>query len=53
LGTATESLTVIFITPDGEESYSSDSVSEFQQFDIGSVWNLKLNAMGGVLDVEK
>jgi ribosomal protein L40E len=53
LGAVTESLTVLFITPGGEESYSSDSVSEFQQFEVGSVWNLKLNAMGGVLDAEK
>jgi len=53
LGTTTETLTVIFITPDGEKNYTADSVSEFQQYEMGSVWNLKLSAMGGVLSVER
>jgi hypothetical protein len=53
LGTATETLTVIFSTPDGQKNYSTDSVSEFQQFGIGSEWNLKMNAMGGVMSVER
>jgi ribosomal protein L40E len=53
LGTATEVLTVIFSTPNGEKSYSSDSVSEFQLFEIGSTWTLKMNAMGGVMTVER
>lgn len=53
LGTATETLAVVFSTPAGEKNYTTDSVSEFQQFEIGSVWNLKMSAMGGVLGVEK
>jgi len=53
LGTTSETLTVVFSIPNGEKNYSADSVSEFQQFEIGSVWNLKLNAMGGVISVEK
>jgi hypothetical protein len=52
-GSATESLTVIFSIPDGQETYSPGSISEFQQFEIGSVWTLKMNAMGGVMSVEK
>jgi hypothetical protein len=50
---ATESLTVVFSIPDGQETYSPGSISEFQQFEIGSVWTLKMNAMGGVMSVDK
>jgi len=53
LGSSSETLTVYFNTPDGQETYSPNSVSEFQQFQIGSVWTLKLNLMGGVISVER
>jgi hypothetical protein len=53
LGQATETLSVIFSTSSGQETYSPSSVSEFQQFEIGSTWTLKMNAVGGVLSVEK
>jgi ribosomal protein L40E len=53
LGDASENFTVHFSTAEGQETYSPGSVSEFQQFRIGSTWTLKLNAMGGVLDVER
>lgn len=53
LGSTSETFTVTFSTPDGQETYTLDSVDEFQQFEIGSVWTLKMNAMGGVLDVER
>jgi membrane protease subunit (stomatin/prohibitin family) len=52
LGDASEQLTVTFSTDDGTKTYSPDSISEFQQFDIGSSWTLKLNAVGSVLGVE-
>ena len=53
LGSASEDLTVFFSTSDGQETYSPGSISEFQQFQIGSVWTLKMNALGGVLSVER
>jgi len=53
LGTFTETLTVTFSTPNGQETYTPGSVDEFQQYQIGSVWTLKMNAMGGVLSVER
>jgi membrane protease subunit (stomatin/prohibitin family) len=53
IGSSTEVLTVIFSTPDGQESFSPGTVSDFQQYQIGSVWNLKLNALGGVMSVGK
>lgn len=53
VGTATQSLNVNFGTSDGQITYSPNSVDEFQQFQIGSVWKLKLNALGGVVSVER
>ena len=53
LGTASEDLIVYFDTPKGQKIYKPDSVSEFQQFQFGSTWTLKMNAMGGVLSVER
>lgn len=53
LGEASESLTVVFSVPDGQKNYSPASVSEFQQFEMGSVWTLNMNAMGGVMSVER
>ena len=52
LGKPSEDLTVVFSTPDGEETYSPNSVSEFQQYSIGSTWTLRMNAVGGVVSVE-
>ena len=52
LGDETEEFTVTFSTGDGSETYSPGSVSEFQQFAIGSTWTLKMNALGGVVSVE-
>jgi hypothetical protein len=52
LGDETEEFTVTFSTEDGTETYSPGSVSEFQQFTIGSTWTLKMNALGGVVGVE-
>jgi len=53
LGTSSETLTVTFSTSDGQETYSPGSINEFQQFKIGSVWSLKMNALGGVVSVER
>jgi membrane protease subunit (stomatin/prohibitin family) len=53
LGSESEELTVYFDTEEGEITYSPGSITEFQQYEIGSVWNLSLNALGGVLSVER
>jgi ribosomal protein L40E len=50
-GSPTETLTVTFSIPNGQKNYSPGSVSEFQQFEVGSVWTLKMNAIGGVMSV--
>jgi hypothetical protein len=52
LGDQSEDLTVTFSTGNGEETYSPATISEFQQFTIGSAWTLKMNALGSVVSVE-
>jgi DNA-directed RNA polymerase subunit RPC12/RpoP len=52
LGEESEDLTVTFSTENGEETYSPDTVSEFQQFTTGSTWTLRMNALGSIVSVE-
>jgi len=53
VGSTSEELTVTFSTSKGEKTYKPGNVSEFQQFEVGSTWSLKLNAVGGVVSVTK
>ena len=53
LGEPEEEFAVTFSTEDGSKTYTPGTVTEFQQFQIGSTWTLKLNAMGGVISVER
>jgi len=53
LGDKSEELTITFSTEDGEKTYSPETISEFQQFTVGSTWKLKMNALGGVVSVER
>ena len=50
-GSASEAFTVYFNTNTGELTYEPGTLADFQQFSIGSVWNIKLNVMGGVVSV--
>ena len=52
IGDKTEDLTVTFSTSDGEMTYSPDTITEFQQFDVGTAWTLNLNLLGNVVGVE-
>ena len=52
LGNETVEYTVFFDTEKGEKTYNPGNLSEFEQYLIGSTWTLKLNALGGVVDVE-
>lgn len=52
-GSSSSELRVYFNSSDGELAYSPGSVSEFQQFQTGSTWTLKLNAVGNVLSAER
>ena len=52
LGNQSEELTVTFSTPDGEMNYSPESIAEYQQFEMGSTWTLKINTFGSILSVE-
>jgi DNA-directed RNA polymerase subunit RPC12/RpoP len=51
LGNESATYTAYFGTSKGVKTYSPASLSEFQQFTIGSTWTLKLNALGGVVSV--
>ena len=51
LGEETVDYAVYFATEKGEKTYSPAEVSEFAQFEIGSVWMLKLNALGSIVSV--
>jgi ribosomal protein L40E len=53
LGSQSEELTVFFDTQKGEIEYSPGSITEFQQYEIGSTWTLRLNALDGVVSVER
>jgi len=53
LGSETVDYTVYFQTVDGTKTYSPDDLNEFQRFSVGSVWILKLNALGSVVGVER
>jgi hypothetical protein len=45
---------VTFSTENGEqETFSPGTVSEFQQYTVGSTWTLKMNSLGGVVSVER
>jgi ribosomal protein L40E len=53
LGAASETLTVTLDSEKGQLTYTPDSVTEFQQFEPGSVWTVKLNALGGIVSVDR
>lgn len=53
VGSASDTFTVYFSTDEGQITYSPDSLNEFQQFQFGSTWTIKLNAVGGVVGVER
>jgi len=44
--------TVVFAGEGDRYTYSPGTLQEFQQYEIGSEWQLKLNALGGVVGVE-
>ena len=53
IGDESETLTVNFSTDDGNKTYNASSLSEFQQFQVGTTWTLRLNVLGGVVSVER
>jgi len=51
LGQQSESYTVYFDTTQGTLDYAVSNFSEYQQFQIGTQWNLEVNTLGGVVSV--
>lgn len=52
IGDETAEFTITLLTDDGLKTYSPETVTEFQQFTVGSTWTLKMNALGGIVSVE-
>jgi hypothetical protein len=52
-GSASDTFTIYFSTSDGEITYMPNTVSEFQQFQLGSTWTINLNVVGSVVSVER
>jgi membrane protease subunit (stomatin/prohibitin family) len=44
--------TVVFVSKNENYTYHPSTITEYQQYDIGSGWLLKLNALGGIVSVE-
>ncbi|MBK9925895.1 MAG: zinc ribbon domain-containing protein [Anaerolineales bacterium] len=51
IGDKSEELTVNFSTDKGDKTYSPSTITEFQQYEVGSTWKLKLNLLGGIVSV--
>jgi hypothetical protein len=52
LGNKSEDLKVTFSTSKGDKNYTPGSISEYQQFQVGTTWTLSLNLVGGVVSVK-
>ena len=52
-GSSSETFTVYFNTKDGGLTYEPGSLTDFQQFSVGSVWTIELNVLGGVVSVAR
>lgn len=52
LGAQEVDAVVIFETEKGRYNYRPRSIAEFQQYQINSVWNLRINAFGDIVSVE-
>jgi len=52
LGDKTEDLKVTFSTNKGDKVYSPSNITEYQQFDMGTTWDLSLNLVGGIVSVK-
>ncbi|MEN8172202.1 MAG: zinc ribbon domain-containing protein [Chloroflexota bacterium] len=53
LGEGSENFSIFFDTNQGDYSYDIDDYDKFQQFQLGSSWQLNINSFGSVLSVER
>jgi len=49
----TASYVIVFQTEDGIERYTTSSLELFQQAEIGSIWTLEINQIGGVVSITR
>jgi ribosomal protein L40E len=51
-GEDTATYTVYFTSSEENYTYNPGTLQEYQKYDIGSEWSLRLNALGGIVSVE-
>jgi membrane protease subunit (stomatin/prohibitin family) len=51
-GEDTATYTVIFVEQSKDYTYHPGTLTDYQQYDVGSQWSLSLNALGGIVSVE-
>jgi ribosomal protein L40E len=51
-GEDTATYTVFFVNKNDNYTYHPGTLTEYQQYDIGSQWSLSLNTLGGIVSVE-
>ena len=51
-GEGSESYEVVFVADDERYTYTTESENEFERYEIGSTWTLKVNTLGAVVSVE-
>jgi DNA-directed RNA polymerase subunit RPC12/RpoP len=49
----TETYTIIFASDGETYTYQVHDFNQFQEYPVGSTWNIKVNKLGGVVSVEK
>ena len=52
LGSQHASYVIVFEADKGQYTYTVSSLDEFQKFQIGSQWILKINSFGNIVSVE-
>ena len=52
LGEGSEAYSIYFDTNKGDYTYSIGDFETFQQFQVGTKWNLEINTFGNVVSVE-
>jgi len=51
-GSQEQSYKIVFQTPNGELTYTTNDETTFRQFTPGSEWDLTLNGFGSIVDIE-
>lgn len=53
MGSASSEYWVVLKTQEGQQTYRTTDLNEFRQFSIGSVWLMRMNALGQIVSIER